>query len=374
MSGRDNRPPPPDDRPWRVIEVVHDIDRIAAEWDDLVDRAGGGPFDRPGWYAAWWDAFGDEGRMGAIVLRAGGRLCAAVPLVRNGGMSWSPTNEHTPRFDLVGEDDDALAELARIVLRLRQKRLTVFPIPAEGAGLAALRAAIGEAGYRSVERTVLRSPYIDLTGLEEAAGLLDRKMRKEMRRVRRRLEEEGTLVLDVVRDPEGVPAALEEAYALEALQWKGEAGSAIASDESTRAFYSAVATWAAARGTLRLAMLRLDGRAIAFELDILDGGGLHAMKAGFDPEWSRFSPGHLLMLDLIDEAIGQGVRTYEFLGDAEPYKLRWTEEVREMRRLEASPPGARGAIDHARTAYVAKAVRGVRRRLPRRSGGGAPGR
>ena len=312
--------------------------------------------------------------MGAITLRAGGRLCAAVPLVRSGGMSWSPTNEHTPRFDLIGEDEDALAELARIVLRLRQRRLTVFPIPSEGAGLAALRAAIEEAGYRSVERTVLRSPYIDLTGLEEAAGLLDRKMRKEMRRVRRRLEEEGALVLDVVRDAEGVPAALEEAYALEALQWKGEAGSAIASDERTRAFYSAVATWAAARGTLRLAMLRLDGRAIAFELDILDGGGLHAMKAGFDPEWSRFSPGHLLMLDLIDEAIGQGVRTYEFLGDAEPYKLRWTEDVREMRRLEASPPGARGAIDHARTAYVAKAVRGVRRRLPRRSGGGAPGR
>ena len=98
------------------------------------------------------------------------------------------------------------------------------------------------------------------------------------------------------------------------------------------------------------------------------------MKAGFDPEWSRFAPGHLLMLDLIDDAIAQGVATYEFLGDAEPYKMRWTDQVREMRRVEASPPGARGAIDHARTAYVDRAVRRVRRRLPRRSGGGSPGR
>ena len=374
MSGRDNRPPPPTGRAWRVIEVVHDIDRIAGEWDALIDRAGGGPFDRPGWYMAWWDAFGDDGRMAVIALRSEGRLCAAVPLARRAGMSSSPTNDHTPRFDLIADDEDALAELARIVLRLRQRRLTISPIAADGPGLAALRTAMDESGYRAVERTVLRSPYLDLAGIEDPGGVLDRKFRKELRRCRRRLEESGELTLDIVRAPDAVDAALQEAFALEALQWKGDAGSAIASSSQTGAFYTAVAGWAAERGSLFLAMLRLDGRAIAFELDILDNGRLYSMKAGFDPEWSRFSPGHLLMLDVLTEGVAHGMRVYELLGDAEPYKLRWTETVRELRLLQASPPGARGTLDHGRTRYVDRAVRGVRRRLPRRSGGGAPGR
>jgi CelD/BcsL family acetyltransferase involved in cellulose biosynthesis len=349
MTASDGRADTPTIRAWGVIEVVHDLPRIAAEWDGLADRVGASPFARPGWYEAWWEAFGDEGRLGVVALRGeSGRLRAVAPLVRDGAVTRSPSNEHTPRFGLLAEDEEALGELARIIFRLRQQRLSLSPLDAAAPTLDAVRAAAEEAGYRTVERVELTSPFRALAGVTEADALLDRKMRKELRRCRRRLEERGALEVVVERGDGDLEAALEEAFDVEARGWKGEAGTAIAASDDTRAFYAGVARWAAGRGTLRFVQLRLDGRVIAFEIDILEGGGLHSLKAGFDPEYAASSPGHLAALAAVQEAIDAGAATYELLGDAEPYKLKWTDTCHEMRSIEASAPTPRGRAEHLR--------------------------
>ena len=353
MTGSDGSPRIPIDRPWGVIEVVHDIPRIAADWDALADAVDASPFSRAGWYTAWWDAFGDEGRLGVIALRgAEGRLRALAPLVRDGAVTRSPTNEHTPRFGFLAEDDEALGELARIIFRLRQQRLSLSPLDTEAPTLDAVREAAEDAGYKVVERVELTSPFRSLEGVTEPDSLLDRKMRKELRRCRRRLEESGALEVVIERGDGDLEGALAEAFDVESRGWKGESGTAIAASDDTRAFYSGVARWAAGKGTLRLVQLRLDGRTIAFEIDILQGGGMHSLKAGFDPEHGKSSPGHLVALAAVEEAITGGARSYELLGDAEPYKLRWTETCHEMRSVEASAPTARGRAEHLRMSIL----------------------
>lgn len=353
MNASDGSADAPVVRAWGVIEVIHEIPRIADEWEALADRVDASPFARPGWYAAWWDAFGDGGRFGVVGLRGqSGRLRAVAPLVREGAVTRSPANDHTPRFGLLAEDDDALAELAGIVFKLRQQRVSLTPVDVASPTYDAVRAAADAAGYRTVERVELTSPYRDLEGFTEAEALLDRKMRKELRRCRRRLEEHGAVELVVERGDGDLDDALEQALDVEGRGWKGEAGTSIAASEDTRAFYSAVARWAARRGTLRLVQLRLDGRTIAFELDILQGGGLHSLKAGMDPEYGSFSPGHLTALAAVQEAIDGGARTYELLGNAEPYKLKWTDTCHELRSIEASAPTARGRAEHFRMCVV----------------------
>jgi CelD/BcsL family acetyltransferase involved in cellulose biosynthesis len=364
MPSSDGSPRTSIGRPWAVIEVVGDIGAIASEWDALAERVGADPFSRPGWFAAWCDAFGDDGRLGIVVLRGEeGRLRALAPLVRRADVTRAPTNEHTPSFRLLGEDADAVDELATILVRLRQRRLSLSPLDAEGESIAAVRRAGEQAGYRMVEQVELNSPHLPLEGVASADEALDRKMRKDLRRCRRRLEEAGELAVAVERGAENVDALLEEAFEVEGRQWKGEAGTAISSDPATRAFYEGIARWAAGRGTLRLVTLRLDGRLIAFEMDLLEAGALYSLKAGFDPEQARFSPGHLVAHAAVEEAIAAGARSYELLGDAEPYKLKWTGTCREMRSIEASPPTPAGTAEHLRMRFW----RPVRRRLARRA-------
>jgi hypothetical protein len=70
-------------------------------------------------------------------------------------------------------------------------------------------------------------------------------------------------------------------HAIEASGWKGERGAAIISRPETRSFYTEVSRWAARNGWLRLAFLRLDGRALAFQCGLEDGGTHYFLKGGF---------------------------------------------------------------------------------------------
>src|SRR5207247_10269646 len=68
--------------------------------------------------------------------------------------------------------------------------------------------------------------------------------------------------LEVVDGSERLDELLEEGFRVEASGWKSRAGTAIASRPDTRRFYTDVARWASDRGWLRLAFLRLGGRAL----------------------------------------------------------------------------------------------------------------
>lgn len=345
-----------------MMEVVAPSPGLASEWDALADRAGARPFARPGWVEAWCAAFRPPGRLEVVTLRAGRRLRALVPLTRRGAVSAAPSNAHTPAFGLVAEDGAAAADLAAAILSQRRRRVSLWPVEQGSTSLAALRDAADGAGWRSVERTLLRSPYLEIpAGTASGEALLGRSVRSDLRRRRRRLEESGRVEVQVEEGAGDVAARLAEGIAVEARQWKGTAGTAIASRADTRAFYAGVARWAAGRGILALSLLRLDGRAIAFELDLLDDDALYVLKRGFDPAHSRSAPGHLLGLAALDRGVARGITSYELLGDAEPWKLERTATVREMRRLDLSAPSPAGLASHLGAACGRPAVRRLRR-------------
>ena len=219
MSAQDGSSTRPTADAPGVVEILDEVTTIADEWDALADRVGADPFCRPGWFAAWMRAFTPQGRLGALTLRADGRLRAVVPLLRHRSITSSPTNEHTPRFRLLGEDPSAVAELATAIVRLRHRRLSLSPMDVEEATLEAILRAGTTAGYRIVERVALRSPYVVLEGIEQADAVLGRSMRKDLRRCRRRLEELGDLTVAVSRGGGELDALLDEALAVEERQW-----------------------------------------------------------------------------------------------------------------------------------------------------------
>jgi CelD/BcsL family acetyltransferase involved in cellulose biosynthesis len=179
---------------------------------------------------------------------------------------------------------------------------------------------------------MVRQPFVDVSGDWSAyEERLARKQRKELRRVRRRLEDEGEVSVQFERGIE----ALDEGLAIEGSGWKSSRGTAIASQPQAERFYREVARWAAARDWLVLAFLRLDGRALAFDLCLEAGGAQYVLKGGFDPSYRRFSPGALLTNDSLARAFESDLRSYEFLGADDPYKLAWSDGVRERVRLQA---------------------------------------
>ena len=93
---------------------------------------------------------------------------------------------------------------------------------------------------------------------------------------------------------------------------------------------------------LRLAFLRLDGRAVAFQFALEDRRSYYFLKGGYATEYARFAPGKLLVDFTMGYARSTGLESFEFLGAAEPWKLEWTTSVRERILVESfatSPAG-----------------------------------
>ncbi|HVM17146.1 MAG TPA: GNAT family N-acetyltransferase [Gaiellaceae bacterium] len=303
------------------------------------------PWLRPGWAEAWWEAWG-AGDLELHVLRDGGRLAALLPLARHRGALTGIANWHTPSFGILARDADAAAELARAVVARRPRRVALAFLLPERRGLAEVRDAAAAAGYRLIVRTVERSPHVDTrTGWEAYERSLGRKLLSELRRRRRRLEERGELRLEVLDGTDRLAELLEEGFGVEAAAWKGARGTAIASDPPTRRFYERIAGWFAGRGALRLAFLRLDERALAFDFAVEEDGVHYLLKTGYEPEFRNFAPGMLLRHEMIRRAFEDGLASYEFLGADEPWKLEWASTFRDLKVLQAFSPRPTGSVD-----------------------------
>jgi CelD/BcsL family acetyltransferase involved in cellulose biosynthesis len=348
----------------REIESHGDLDSIEQEWDDLALRVSAWPFLRPGWTRAWWRNFGD-GELQVQVLRRNGNVAAVLPVARQGHLLRSPTtNWHTPVYGPVAEDGEAVTALLNSLLDQGPRRLELSFLDPDAPGLRQLRELATD--YRLGERVVMRSPYVPLEGdWEGYFDSLSAKHRQSVRRRRRRLEEKGTVAIEVVDGGDRLGELLEECFRIEGSGWKGEEGTAIASSPETRSFYEEIAAWAAGVGLLRLAFLRLDGRGIAVNFSLEDESSHYLLKTGFDPELRSLGPGQLLLAEMIQRSFELGHKTYEFPGAARSYMEFWAEEGRDRFEAQLFAPSPTGHLDRAFQTKGLPAARRLRARLRR---------
>ena len=123
------------------------------------------------------------------------------------------------------------------------------------------------------------------------------KKRKELRRLRHRLEELGEVRVRTLSAGEPLDPWCDAFLALEASGWKGEEGSALACDPATAAFFRRTVAAARAAGKLQFVRLDVDRRAIAMLVNFLAPPGGFSFKTAFDPAYARFSPGVLIQLE-----------------------------------------------------------------------------
>ncbi|HEX6713038.1 MAG TPA: GNAT family N-acetyltransferase [Thermoleophilaceae bacterium] len=349
------------------LERQDSLSAITAEWDALVRRVGASPFSTPGWFDAWWRAFG-RGRLDVFTLRRDRELLAVLPLTERHGLRRALTNWHTPELEIPAVDSSARRALLRGVLKTTRTSLQLAMLTAGSQEAHDFATVASQEGVRILPRTIEYSPYVRLEGsYDDYEHTLAQRRRSELRRRRRRLAERGALTFHVEEGGERLDLLLAEGFAVEGSGWKTEQGTAIVSRPETEAFYRYVGAWAAPRGSLRLAFLRLDGRPIAFHFTIEEGGSAYQLKGGYDPEFRELAPGQLLVQDMIRWAFERGLHTYEFLGADEAFKLDWTASLRQRIALHAFPHSPAGAVAWTAQSYgrpIAKRARDLLRRRP----------
>lgn len=322
------------------------LDPVTDGWREL-GSVRGGPVEQPEWAAACLDAAAGDQALRLNAVRRGGRLVAVAPMAsrRVAGIArrvmLGVDEQHEP-MDLLAADPDALEALAGLLAR--DPRPSVFGrVPADSPSVGALRRAFRGRGV-VVARRRAPFPFIALDdGWREPERHLSSRRASDLRRAMRRAERLGPVTADVLTPrPVEVDPLLDEALAVERRSWKGPAGTAIACDPARETFIRSLAQRAAERGSLRLAFLRIGGRAVAMQIAMVQAGGFWLLKVGYDEEYARCSPGVLLLRASIAQAARDGLTSYEFLGSSEPWIAVWTDRERETVGLSAYPFGPRG--------------------------------
>lgn len=323
------------------VEVIRDQAALLAmghEWDALVERAGiDHPFLRHDWVCSWWECFGSGKELYVVAVRAGEQLIGLAPLMRTRSRMYGLpvrrleliANDHTPRFDLVIADgaDEVYVEIVNhLSTQAPSWDVVMLPeLPGTSRTVAVLQRLAHAKSMRSGVWVAGSSPKISLAGSFDAfMATLSANRRATLRKRMRRLQQLGPVAIEVVGDVAELPEALQDGMRIEAAAWKGAAGTAIASDQHVRRFYSQIAERAAKSKTLQLLFLKVAGKRIAFAYCLRQGRTLYLLKTGYDPEYAEHSPFNVLMQLTIEAAFRDGIETFDLLGSDDPWKVAWT--------------------------------------------------
>ena len=361
----------PDHAGWAVPadeDAQAALDPITSAWRDL-EGAPTSPTQHFDWSRSCAEAFHDGRSPDTVIVRDRGRATAIAALVR--------TSEPIPRLELMGvrelfeptdflyADAGALDELA---LRLANQPLPLrlMRLPASSPVVPALERAFRGRGIIRAAPTS-PCPFIDLDpSWADPEKNFNSGRRSDFRRARRHAEQLGAVTLDVLAPaPHEVGALLDEALAVEALSWKGTKGTALALDPVRARFFRRYAVAAAAQGILRLAFMRVAGKAVGMQIALECHGRFWLLKIGYDEGVSRCSPGNQLMLHSLKYAAVRGLVSYEFLGAAAPWTATWTTKLRACTVVRAYPFSLSGM-----SALALDGAQWMRRRLEDRRKGG----
>ena len=321
---------------------------LSEQWEALAERSNASPFSYPGWFSAWCRAFG-VGDTHLVTLRRSGDLVGLAPLRKRGACLASLANAHTPLYEWVGDEVNVAEEITQVLLSERPRRISVAMLdPSDPGSQAIIRTAAAE-GYRIERRIVTAAPVVKVGGEWKSyeAGLRT-KLLSELRRRQRRLQERGNLSLEVYDGTENLEGLLREGFRVEGSGWKGERGTSINSRVATRSFYTDVARWASEKGWLRLAFLRLDAAALAFDYSLERNGIHYLIKTGYEQGFRKFAPGMVMRHMMLERAFQHRLAAYDFLGEDYAWKREWSAAQQERMNVELFAPSLRGRMDHLR--------------------------
>ncbi len=259
------------------------------------------------------------------VAFADGRLVGGLPLETRrpfpgiSVMSFMG-RQHSALGDVLLADDVGASVARQLVERARDADVdyvNFFGAPETSV----LGRAFTPAELPSVER--IQAPVLDLAGGWDA--VYREKMSARRRRVQRRreriLQEMGDVDFRLARTEDELVDALEAAFRLNDLRWKGRSDTSEFTTTTGKEFHRAAIRELACDDRARILLLLVDGVPIAFEYYLLLDDRMYRYRTGFDPTFERGSPGWLALLRAIELASSEGATRVEYLGGREQYKL-----------------------------------------------------
>ncbi|NMC47570.1 MAG: GNAT family N-acetyltransferase [Chloroflexi bacterium] len=312
-------------------------DELQADWDALLQvSASNVPFLRFGFLKSWWQNLGggewEQGELHIILGYDEEHLLGIAPffITSQKGkklLTLLGSVEISDYLDLIAAPADYPGFLNAVLNFLQQEdsltwdTLRFSNIPQNSPLLSLFPQIALPPSYSRTLTKTQPAPMLALPGTWESyLENLDKKQRHEIRRKLRRLEQEA---------PDAQFYFVEDASELQslALQFLD----LMRYDEAKRSFLTPamqqqmieLMQWAFTENILRLCFLDIHGSHAAAYFCFDDGETISIYNSGFDPALQYFSPGWVLLSDLIQWSIENSRARLDFMRGNEAYKYKF---------------------------------------------------
>lgn len=159
-------------------------------------------------------------------------------------------------------------------------------------------------------------------GAKELKKVLPPHKWENIRNARNRLRRSGGGEIEIASE-NALDTALADLFRLHRARWAQESLPGVLNEHSVCEFHRNIAPALLRKNVLRLYSLRLNGSCIASGYIFFEREQALCYLHGYDPEFSRLSPGTLILAAVIEDAIREGKRMVNFLRGEEEYKKSW---------------------------------------------------
>jgi CelD/BcsL family acetyltransferase involved in cellulose biosynthesis len=360
-----------------VVEELNGSEALSAlapEWQALFDAANASPFLSWEWIAAWHKWLGRGKRPRLFCARERGLLVGLLALgEEERRLKGTPARvrrisflgEHLGGSDYLDvlalpgyEQECANALFGHVAEHIEFDILDLDGLPCDSPSVPWLAWRFGSDPnfkYRLEPRYVcpqvrLDKPWEELLRNSSRSTYFSRNLR--------RLRRLPGFDQRVVTDPDHAQEAFERFLALHESSWARRGGSSATGLQSLRDFHRDVVVRLARAGRLRFEEIWIDGACRASLYGIGGGERYCYYLSGYDPAWSKYSPGYTVIGLSIAGAVERGVKFYDLLRGAESYKFDWANETRATfaAQVASNSLPARLAVVCDRAAEAARAA------------------
>ncbi len=304
---------------------------LKEEWEKLITASPfQNPFLTPTWSENWLRHFGQSFKTRVLVFRNQDRNLVALGTFiapgreeEGGGLSLMGSSDVWDYRDLIilpGWEEQVCGSLAGYFSDGPWKHLELRGI-SEFSPTSRFLPSCMQSHAFSIEQEVEEvAVYLDLpNGWEAFLEGLNSKDRHELRRKMRRLEKETTFSLSKVEDPLVLSRKMEIFFDLHRKSRKDKAEFMT---PEMKSYFTEIAARFQEKGWLSLTFLEIEGKEVATFFSFEFAATEYVYNSGYDPEFSRFSPGIVLAALCIRQAIERKMVRFNFLRGREKYKYR----------------------------------------------------
>ena len=319
----------------RVCRTWAEIEELRSTWESLL-RSCLQPsiFQTPEWLASWWQSFGSNKKLCAVVFNDHAGLTVGLALLYSEQQRFLGLRLEVLRFVGAGSgDSDALDFIVTPGCEPACAQAFLNWLAEESCDICALE-TLPQDSLISQYIVALSSQRARMLYSEEAVNLfldlpatwpeylesLEPGFRPLLTRYPRRLRSRFRVSIRRCEQETDLVSSLQTLFQLHQMRWTGRGEPGAFASAERRDFYLRMAHAFLERGWLEFWLLALDDEIVAAQFCFRYGKTLYLLQEGFHPAYAAEKVGYALRAHVLEQMIQSGITRYDFLGGDDPYK------------------------------------------------------